>query len=279
MTAPAVIGRSAIVPRAMATARSAHSSRAAIGRNSTVTAANLRSRRGKTVAAKSDPIRRAAIGTKAVRPRVFPIGSSVTRSLTLRATVMVTSARTRRAAKVFAGTATGLAAIARIARAPRAMATGPSGSLAASANSPVALPIAEIAARARISAIGRHTANPSRGRSARAVIVTSAAQGRVSTSRVLTNRVIGIATATLETVVATSARGFRDHAKSASREIGLTVTDHFASGRNSIAETGRSSTVRVVTGTGKSAASANSTPHARGIATATLGSQQRPWTT
>ncbi len=115
------------------------------------------------------------------------------------------------------------------------MATGPSGSLAASVNSPVALPIAAIAVRARISAIGRRMANPSRGRSAR--VVTIAAHGRVSTSRGL------IARAT--TVPATNARGFRDRAiailEIACRATGLAAIGRSASGRNSIAETGRSS--------------------------------------
>ena len=73
------------------------------------------------------------------------------------------------------------------------------------------------------------------------------------------------------TVSATSARASHDRAKIASRAIGLTVTDHFASGRNSIAETVRSSTVHVGTGIEKSVASASSTSRAD------AGSQQRPW--
>ncbi len=58
---------------------------------------------------------------------------------------MATSARTRRAAKIFAGAATGLAGIAPIARGRRATAIGPRGSLAASANSPVVPRIATAA--------------------------------------------------------------------------------------------------------------------------------------
>ena len=152
--------------------------------------------------------------------------------------VMATSALTRRAAKVFARTATGLAAIARTARARRATATGPSGSLAASANSPVAqiATARDSQGPARISAIVRRAANRSRGRSARKVERPARRDGeRVSTSRV---RPPARRPATSR-VRDRRRRPWRSRAGRSPAVIG-----QFASGRNSIAETVRSSTGR-----------------------------------
>ncbi len=103
---------------------------------------------------------------------------------------MAKSAPIPRAAKVFAKTATGRAAIARTARGRRATATGPSESLAATKNSPPVAP--PTAARARISAIGRSAAIPSLGRSAGAVqIARNAIRVRLATARgISTNRVL-----------------------------------------------------------------------------------------
>ncbi len=189
-----------------------------------------------------------------VRPRVSPTGNSATRSPIRRATAMARSGPTRRAARAFAGMATGRKAIVRTGRDRRVtaivrrVATGRSENSTASGSFRVAH---RTGARARISAIVRRAVNPSRGRSAKVAIAPIARRGRVSTSRASTAR------ATI--VAATSARDFRARRIACRRppeRSSPQATGRSASGRSSIAATVRSLTARggIVT----AAANANS---------------------
>ena len=224
---PAATGRLAIVRRAStATIVRVAKNRSATGRRAVATR-SVRSSRAATVriiattaAARSAPTRRAETATIPIaaapaRPRVSPTGNSATRSPIRRATAMARSGPTPRAARVFAGMATSRKAIVRTGRDRRVMAigrrvaTGRSENSTASGNFRVAR---RIGARARISAIGRRAANPSRGRSAKVATAPIVRRARGSTSRASTAR------ATI--AAATSARGFRVRARIACKAIG-----------------------------------------------------------
>ena len=177
------------------------------------------------------------------RPRGFPTGNSATRNLTHRAKAAARNGPIRRAAKASARTATGRAdakEIARTAPGRRVTATVravivPSGNSAATRSFRAAR---RTAVRARILAAGIATAVPviaaiqSRGRSVTparpitpdAIRARRATAPEVSTSRVSKSRVM---TSRARIGAATSARGFRVHARIARR-----VTSRFERSRD-----------------------------------------------
>jgi pseudouridine synthase len=260
--------------------------RAATGRLAIVRRARIFVR-ATIVAAKSAPTRRAASVATRVRRSVSPSENSATKNPMRRATVTARSGPIPRAAKVFGKTA-GRRAIARIVRDRRGMAIGPaaivrSENLAATRSFRAARRIATatvgiaaatvgiaratvgiaratvgIAARARILATVRPAANPSRGKSAKRVLLIHVPPA-VSTNPVTTSRAA--------TAVATSVHVSRARATIAQRvsvpvATGLFPIVRSGSGRSSIAP-GR--TVR------SSTAPAGTAKAALGIATATLG--------
>ncbi len=184
---------------------------------------------------------------RGARRRASPSGNSATRSPMRRVTAVARSGPIRRAAKVFARTATGRRGIAPIVRAHRAMATGPAAigrteSSTATGNSPAALRIADRARNlatviasatrgiAAIQSRGRNAmpvrptmsdAIPARPAMARGVSTSRSSTGRALTNPVTTNRGT--------TAAARNVRGFRARAA-----IVRKVTARFANGPNSI---------------------------------------------
>ena len=153
--ARAAIGRLLAVRHAVTMVKSVRSSRAKI----VAVATSARTRRAATVRISiATTVRRAVeIATMPVRLDVLPTGNLATRSPIPREKAAARSGPTRRAAKVFAKTATVRVAIGRSAPGRRAMAIvpvaiGPRENLAATRSSRAVRPIV---ARARISAIVR----------------------------------------------------------------------------------------------------------------------------